>query len=259
MNRKSLFFRIIIILLVALVGVFCYFKIQNSREIITLSPQEGETKRKPDDPGGIVIPNLDSLVYEKLQKGVAKNRKINILPEPEVPMDLGQKVEDNPVIYLDSIDEILANIEYHEEDVLDNNLATTDELVIPNAIKSSMIVESEEEKQKIEIPGTELNIIKSSDNRFKVTEISVVSAEDDGYKIHLTTAFSEGDAKKLWQEITKRHGKVLNGANLITKKIDSKNERIFYLVMAGTYPSLNHAKLVCNRLAARKQNCIVTK
>ncbi len=259
MNRKSLFFRIIMILFITLLGLFFYFKIQNSREIITLSPQEGEIKRKPDDPGGIVIPNSDSLVYEKLQKGAVKNRKINILPEPEAPMDLGQKVEDNPVIYLDSIDEILANIEYQEEDIADNNLAATEELVMPNVIKSSMVVDTEEEKQKIEIPGTGLNVVKSSDNRYKVAEIRVVSAEDEGYKIQLTTAFSEGDAKKLWQEITRRHSKVLNGANLIAKKIDGKNERIFYLVMAGTYPSLNHAKLVCNRLTSRKQNCIVTK
>jgi hypothetical protein len=130
---------------------------------------------------------------------------------------------------------------------------------MPNVIKSSMVVDTEEEKQKIEIPGTGLNVVKSSDNRYKVAEIRVVSAEDEGYKIQLATAFSEGDAKKLWQEITRRHSKVLNGANLIAKKIDGKNERIFYLVMAGTYPSLNHAKLVCNRLTSRKQNCIVTK
>ena len=63
MNRKNLFFRIIMILFITLLGLFFYFKIQNSREIITLAPQEGETKRKPDDPGGIVIPNSDSLVY----------------------------------------------------------------------------------------------------------------------------------------------------------------------------------------------------
>lgn len=258
MNQKSLFFKVMMILLASLVGLFFYFKIQNSREIITLSPEEGEIKKKPDDPGGIVIPNSDSLVYEKLQKGAAKNRKINILPEPEVPIDFGQKVEENPVVYLDSIDEILANIEYYDE-VANNNLSTTEEIVAPNSVKSSIVAESGEGGQKIEISGTGLNIIKSSDNRFKVTEVNVVSAEDEGYKIQLTTAFSEGDAKKLWQEIIKRHSKVLNGANLITKKIDGNNERIFYLVMAGTYPSLNHAKLVCNRLASRKQNCIVTK
>ena len=150
------------ILVISLVGLFFYFKIQNSREIITLSPQEGEIKRKPDDPGGIVIPNSDSLVYEKLQKNVKKNRKVNILPEPEEPIDFGQKVEENPVVYLDSIDEILANIEYYDE-VADNKSSTTEELVVPNVIKSSMVVKPEEEKQKIEIPGTGLNIIKSSD------------------------------------------------------------------------------------------------
>jgi hypothetical protein len=258
MNRKNLVFRIIMILLVALGGSFFYFKIQNSREIVTLSPDEEEPKRKPDDPGGIVIPNSDSLVYEKLQKGAAKNRKVNILPEPEEPIDLGQKIEDSPVIYLDSIDEILANIE-HYDDEANSNSPTSDEFVMPNSTKPAEIAESEEEKQIVSISGTNLNVIKSSDNRFKFTEVNVISAEDDGYKIQLTTAFSEGDAKRLWQEITKRHAKVLGGANLITKKIDGKNEHILYLVMAGTYPSLNHAKLICNRLATRKQNCIVTK
>ena len=133
-----------------------------------------------------MIPNSDSLVYEKLQKGAVKNRKINILPEPETPMDLGQKVEDKPVIYLDSIDEILANIEYQEEDIADNNLAETEELVMPNVIKSSMGVDTEEEKQKIEIPGTGLNVVKSSDNRYKVAEIKVVSKSHHKIEAHFT-------------------------------------------------------------------------
>ena len=64
---------------------------------------------------------------------------------------------------------------------------------------------------------------------------------------------------KKWQTISQKHRKILNDANLIIKKIEGKNERIFFLVMAASYPSLSHAKLLCKKLSKRKQNCIVTK
>ena len=56
-----------------------------------------------------------------------------------------------------------------------------------------------------------------------------------------------------------RHIKYLKNAQLVIKKVKTNNNRIIYLVMAGNYPSLNQAKLVCKKLVSSKQNCIVTK
>lgn len=255
MNRKSLIFVIIIILLIVVSASYFYFRIYRLNEIITLGPDSIETKKKPEEPGGIVIPNSDSLVYEKLQKTVTKNRKTNILPEPELPINLSNKIEENKVVYVDSIDEILANIDNYDVPIVD--LAQKEENVLPSDNKEVSLPDDDIDP-KLNVSGSSLNIIASTENRFKF-DVDIVSSESEGYKIQLYLSLSEAEAHKFWQEAIKRYAKILSGANLIIKKIDGKNNRKLYVVMAGTFPSINHAKLICNRLIARKQNCIVTK
>jgi septal ring-binding cell division protein DamX len=85
------------------------------------------------------------------------------------------------------------------------------------------------------------------------------NSADSGYKIQLSSAWSEKEAKNEWERIQIRHIKYLKNAQLVIKKVKTNNDRIIYLVMAGNYPSLNQAKLVCKKLVSSKQNCIVTK
>lgn len=255
LNRKIIVLSFIL-LFGFVVGVYYYKFAVNNHEIVTLLPEEGEIKKKPIDPGGMVIPNSDSLVYEKLKPGNSRKRKINILPGPEEPLEIIQKAIIQTK-YLDSIDEILANIEYYESGLNDIDASVDNEdFVMPNTLLTK---DDLEDAQSILLPGTKLRIIKAIENRYKISRFNVVDEKQDGYKIQLSSAHSSKDAKKQWQKIKQRHFKVLQDANLVVKRVKGANERIFYLVMAGTYPSLNHAKLLCKKLSTRKQNCIVTK
>lgn len=239
---------------------YYYLHKKSKNEIITIAPDTDLIKKKPEDPGGIVIPNSDSLVYEKLQSGVKKNRKINILPSPEDPIIINNSVEtDDSVISLDAIDEILSNIEYHDLYTNDEASNNINEYVIPNILKNQSNEINEEVDDKILIPSSMLNITKSQDNYFDFNDKNVIKNENNGYKIQLSVASSEEDAKVHWQRIVNNNYKILGNANLITKRIEGSNNRIFYMILAGTYPSLNHAKLVCKKLISRKQNCIVIK
>ena len=85
------------------------------------------------------------------------------------------------------------------------------------------------------------------------------NSAESGYKIQLSSAWSEKEANNEWERIQMRHIKYLKNAQLVIKKVKTNNDRIIYLVMAGNYPSLNQAKLVCKKLVSSKQNCIVTK
>ncbi len=250
-----------ICLLVFAVGVLYYLHYFHDEEIVTLVPDEGDVKMKPKDPGGMVIPNADSLVYEKLHTGMPKKNKIHILPGPEEPMEIVRRAEIQGK-FLDSIDEILANIEYYENALLDEEPSDNDSIdyIMPN-----MLLTKDDQEEVLEnrdkiifVAGSKLNVIKAIEDQYKIIRSNVV-AEEKGYKIQLSSAYSSADANKQWQAIKQKHSKILREANLITRKVESKNERIFYLVMAGTYTSLNHAKLVCKQLTSRKQNCIITK
>ncbi|RTK92135.1 MAG: SPOR domain-containing protein [Rickettsiales bacterium] len=260
MYRIKLIFIASFVIIVGSFASYYYLHKKSKSEIITIAPDTDLIKKKPEDPGGIVIPNSDSLVYEKLQSGVKKNRKINILPSPEEPIIINNLAEnDDSVISLDAIDEILSNSEYYDVYTNDEASNNINEYVIPNILKNQSNETNEEVDDKILIPSSMLNITKSQDNYFNFNDNNVIKNENYGYKIQLSVASSEEDAKVHWQRIVNNHYKILGNANLITKRIEGANNRIFYMILAGTYPSLNHAKLVCKKLISRKQNCIVIK
>ncbi len=259
MKRKSTFIIIFITLSVIIFVGRAYFFSYTSSDVVTLLPDDSKIKKKPKDPGGLVIPNSDSLVYESLRKNVSKGRKINILPDPEEPIEISRTQEPNTK-NLDSIDAILDNIDYYENEYMSQEEVEGKEnsdYVVPNILLAK--TDDNQDDKSIYIPGTSLNIIKALDGGYKITDYQLINNEDVGYKIQLSSSYSQNDAKSQWQAIRQKHRKILSDANLIIKKVEGKNERIFFLVMAGNYPSLSHAKLVCKQLSRRKQNCIVTK
>lgn len=257
MTRKNIVFFFIIFFALFFVWQNGYFSSKHE-EVITIVPDAVETKKRPEDPGGIVIPNSDSLVYEKLRQNAAKPRKLNILPEPEEPIYISNLPDNmSEVIFLDSIDKILANIELHEvsdNEGLDNRDQSAEHVAL-EAKKDQL----DDGRNKIIIPGINLEVIKATENRFNGNGVEIAKNEDAGYKIQLSVAYSQNDAIILWEEISKRHSRILANSNSIIRKVTGSNNRIFYLIMAGTYPSLEQAKLVCKKLLAHRQNCIVVK
>ena len=258
MKKKSIIILLLFGLASAAFAAIGYFYPSNTVDVITLLPDDLETKKKPNDPGGLVLPNSDSLVYERLKGGSPIEKKINLLPEPEEPIEITRKQEIKANI-LDSIDEILDNIEYYEDEYNspEKNGVDNFDYVIPNVLLAKD--DDRLEENSIHVPGSNLNIIKALEGERKLIKANIIDKNEKGYKIQLASAYSQNNAKKKWQSISQRHKKILKDANLIIKKIEGKNERIFFLVMAGSYPSLSHAKLLCKQLSKRKQNCIVTK
>lgn len=341
MNR----FKIIIfafITLFALSSYFIYskyFSRVKSRDLI-LSEDREEYKKRPVDRGGIVIPNSNSLIYEKLnhRDGKGADAEINLQPETEEPLNLDFKNDVEQVEKYDSIDDILAKLDLSQEDEniqidsgvagdervsslvssadgsdlksfkkKDNereNVSGSSELVISPSSevvaedldggvtqqKASNLVSNDQEAgaesaitdvAMPEIVLTEqesvneevvssvggdaepiingLKIIQIDDQNNKLQKLNMHSDKDFGYKLHLSSAWSEKEAKNEWQKIKARHAKYLDKTELTIKKVTASNGKIIYLVMAGNYSSLDKAKLICKKLHLSNQNCIVTK
>ena len=259
MKKKIIFVGTFVLLAFMLLIIRSYFFSSTSNDVITLLPDDSVIKKKPKDPGGLVIPNSDSLVYDSLKESSYKKRKVNILPDPEEPIEISRKQEVSAKI-LDSIDEILDNIEYYENEYISEEKSVGNEsaeYIVPNTLLAK--ADGDLDDNHIYVPGTKLNIIKALEASHKITDSNVVEGMDAGYKIQLSSAYSQNEAQNQWKIIQQKYKKILHGANLIVKKVEGKNERIFFLVMAGSYTSLSQAKLVCKKLSHRKQNCIVTK
>jgi len=241
-----------------------HFSHINGNDIIIGEEQE-EFKRRPIDPGGIIIPHSNSLIYEKLKPANAPEAEINLSSEPEEPLELGFRSPAHDVAEYDSIDDILAKIDLDGEDkpavnVSSSEVDNTVNTELTRAMEDDGNIDNSTDEDKGEgqanIP--QLKITKLSGENNKLYKLNKNSA-DSGYKIQLSLAWSEKEAKNEWERIQMRHMKYLKNAQLVIKKVKTNNNRIIYLVMAGNYPSLNQAKLVCKKLVSSKQNCIVTK
>lgn len=298
MNKKRLILLISTVCILVLIIVY-YFYTKSAREIKILEPEYTVFKDKPKDPGGIDIPNSDSMVYEQLKARSSRTmlNEINVLPDPEQPIEINFKNSTEEKI-VNSIDQILEKLDLFSDEgtessspskdkspapveviinddgldklsaELEQNVQSKDENI---SLKSDneMQTQQHEEVQLIQNENlsdnneidtaTSLRISKSSTDFHKFSDANFDANNQNGYKIQLAMARTESEAKKIWQNIKKKHSKTLENTNLILKKVDSKNEKIFYLVMAGVFPSPYKAKLVCSNLKAHNQNCLVTK
>jgi hypothetical protein len=259
-NTKKIFFIWLIF-----IGIFFgayYFWYEKEVQIVTIEPEAGPIKVRPEEPGGIVIPNTDSLIYNQ---EIFNKKRIQLLPDPEEPINIPRPVLDNSleqVIYTDSIDDILNNLERYEKlynELGSNTDLTNDEVQngIIESIRTQEVAVNEpinSEKEK-EVNPYDLEIQKATTKRRWIKN----NINQNGYLVQLGVAFNENDASHKWQLIKKKHNKLLGKREMILQKGQGSNGKFFYLIMTGYYESFSDAKYVCRQLIAQKQSCIITK
>lgn len=290
MIRKT-YLSIILILVAVLYYLFFldgYFQIRQlfssliykQDQVVLIEPEMESYKKKPEYPGGIEIPNSDSLIYERLRdssKKVSINQ-VKLLPDPEKPIESALKnikkpfsdnieiesikpgdkidfsrIDDDPR-FVGSIDDILENIGYYEESFMAQELeGSKPDLELDKELETK----ADGLEQEQSYGG--IKIIKSYSSIHHTDTQSSEYRPGQGYLIQLAIARSSAQASKVWAGIKSKNNKILAKNNLILKKFSSKDERIFYLVLTGPYPSEYKAKLVCSYLKKNQQNCIITK
>lgn len=276
-----------------------YFSRVRSQDLVLSEDQEEFKKRPTDRGGIVIPNSGSLIYEKLNQgDSKNREAESNLQPETEEPIALDFKKSSEGTENYDSIDDILANLdlsqETDQEQVTANNSDNVNQPinseevqavtlndsneessnsteiadnVMPNMIEAK--IESEAEVQTTPddqsltnqkpVTNTKLKIIQIDDQSNKLHNLNLRSDKDFGYKIHLSSAWSEKEAKNEWQKIKARHAKYLDKTELIIKKVTASNDKIIYLVMAGNYPSLDKAKLVCKKLQLSNQNCIVTK
>ncbi|MCP5370080.1 MAG: SPOR domain-containing protein [Rickettsiaceae bacterium] len=265
-NTKKIF--VIWLIFIGTFLMLYHFLSQKEVQIITIEAQIGPTKIRPEEPGGIVIPNTDSLIYN--QESFNK-KTIKLLPSPENPIEIKRVKLAAPsegIIYNDSIDDILNNLEYYEklyseladqsdqsEQDEDNNIITPTNLVAEKHNLDNL----DNVKKSIKLSGSDLEIEQAVSKRRQFTNVNKNNPGKSGYLIQLGVAFNENDAQNKWQLIKKKHYKLLSDNEMILQKRQGTNGKFFYLIMSGYYGSFKDAKYICRQLIAQKQSCIITK
>ena len=215
---------------VVLIGFFLFGREEQSDSIITISATPEPVRVKPEEAGGISIPDQDKLVYTRTQGATPKVEKL--FPEPEKPVlpELMKRIEP-----------VLAEIE--EEEWTNNE----PEIVIEQA-------EPEPKKEVLALPAQKVETKPQTTTKPTVT--APAKKATGSWRIQLYSTPKKAMAEKTWTEISQKQKALLSDMPhyVVTAEIAGKGT--FYRLQAGQFSSREQATALCTKLKAKKQDCI---
>ncbi len=247
-------------------------------ELPLVRAAEGPMKVRPEQPGGIDIPNRDKLVYDRLEKKPPEAGTENLLPRPEVPLPPPkEKPQDKAEVTPQPEDKVQASQQSGSAspNTPDKTEAggskAVDSVTESPTVKKSAPPTVEEVKaaskpdpapapppvKKPEPVKTEPAGVAAKTNA-KAPAAAKTSA-GSGYQIQLAAVRQQDAAKREWQRLSKKHANLLGSLSLNVVRADLGKKGIFYRLRAGPLADLASAKTLCQALVKQKVGCLVIR
>ena len=239
----------------------------NQAEVPLIKAEEGPLKVRPEDPGGMQVPDRDMLVYRRLDGADEPPPVERLLPSAEQPVVPPRPVS-APGREIEVIDEegVLA----HEESVAEavsppeeaieelavppEPTATAKPQFAPIPRKPAPPVPS---PAKAVEPRKALPPAKSASAAKPAAAASANAA--GGYQVQLVAVRSRDQAQASWGRLSKKHGDVLGGLKPNILRADLGAKGVIYRLRAGPAGNESNARAICASLAKRKVDCLVVR
>jgi len=257
-------------------GVYAWktdkFVINNSdeKEVPIIRADKEPVRVTPNDPGGMYIANRDKLIYETIsnKRDNSLPKVVKILPRHEEPVkrenikkakeELFESLPEKLEKQIKEIDElkIAARIPTKEKEskvIKKQELLSTDLKVLDEDMVSS------KDSNKNENPITVDDIKNVPVPSIRTRGVVKPKEIKGGTKIQLGSFRTEGDVKKNWKSIKKKHSSLLGKFSLNTQKADLGDRGIFYRLRVGSLKNESEARKLCQKLIEQNQGCFVVK
>lgn len=231
---------LIFIVAIGLMGTAWYiynsYQDKPEGEILVISADMDEIKTKPVDPGGMVVDNMDKVVYDTIDKQIKDVPKGNevILPPAEEPIDKKSLIPSSEISENTNVSII------EEPKVVIEEKVKIDEVNISKAAEEEYI-----------------KPVVKKDNLKKPSKFS--KKNDKSYKLQIASFKSRSDVEKEWNNLSKRFSKLLGEYShyVVTKNIEGKG--IFYRLQIGPFNNEEDASRACKSLKESGVNCFIVK
>ena len=200
-------------------------------ELPLIEADDSPTKHRPAEPGGMVIPNQDKLVYETLGDERNLDKIERLLPLPEEPMPPPEPVA--PPAAVEPAPEAPAT-------------------PAPEPMPEPAVVAPADEPPPVPAPKP---VVEPA----PAPEPSVAAAPIPGFRIQLAALRSRADAEAAWRRLKRANGDLLGALEAEVARVDLADKGIFYRLRAGPLASAAKAGALCARLKARNLDCLVVK
>lgn len=191
--------------------------------------EPGPTKIRPEQPGGLVVPNQDKMVYNNLMPGGGggasqQGRTERLLPPPETPV--ARPAAPAAVVPLPQPSPVPAATE------------TAPAIVVPPIVPPVL--------PPIAAPAPQ-------------QAARVPTLEPGSYRIQLAATKGEDEARREWQRLQRANTDVLGPLQLTIVRADLGPEKgVFFRIQAGPLNEAS-ARQACDALKARKLGCLLVR
>jgi cell division septation protein DedD len=201
-----------------------------SSEVPYVAAEAGPEKIRPQQEGGIEVPNRDVRVYNELNGSKPVRESEVLLPPPEAPMTPPAAPSPEPQ-------------------------APTQMAAIPEvpALALDVAPAAGTDAQPDETPAA-----ASTDEAVATVTVAepVQKATTGAFRIQLAAVKSDDAAQAAWKKMLKTHPDVLNGLKLNVVKVD-RGDGALFRVQGGPFADRAAAETACGKLKQKSQACLV--
>lgn len=218
------------ILAVILTGFFMFGDDKTDEEIITITATPTPVKIRPEQPGGMPIPDQDKQIYSLMQSNRTEPKVEALFPEPEKPV-----LPDIPVA----------------ESQQDPSAVSA--AVVPVVVEEVPPTPKKEAARLNKPKPTPAVAAKSAE------KATATNASANMWRVQLLSTSKKQTAEKAWPAILKKHKALLSDMShdVVSAQIPGKGT--FYRLWIGHFGSRDRAAALCAKLKARKQECVPVK
>jgi len=256
-------------------------------QVPTVRADISPVKVKPENPGGMDVPNQDKLVYERLGQKPTEERVERLLPEAEKPMPKPQpqpeaKPESTPTPQPTATQpaQMASGNEPPKPPAIPTEKVVAEKIapVKPAAEQQVSAVPTEKEVAAVEAPKpaevakpTEAKqpeapkptpVVKAEPKPVPAPKPNPTPAAPDlskSYQVQLAAVRSTASAEAEWKRMQKKFPSQLSKLSLNVVKADLGKKGIFYRLRAGPVADAAAAKVICSALKAKKAGCLIVR
>lgn len=259
---------------------------QTNKDVPTIRRSQTAVKVKPENPGGMEIPNQDKDVYNLVEKKEVDNTVVeNLLPTPEQPK-LPDIVPETVDANADNIDELVDEVADEADDAVPNKpedllsetasagaedvkaaeekAKETEEKAKAEAKAAEEKAKESEEKAKSEAKAAEEKAkaeAKAAEEKAKAeakaAESAVKSVAGGKWQVQFVASKNRDAVEKTWTSLTQKYS-MLKAYPHEVQTADLGAQGVVYRLRAGSFATREEAAKVCNDLKAKGMNdCIV--
>lgn len=239
-----------------------------------IKASEGPVKVRPDNPGGMEVPDRDKLVYDRMEGKDEKPRIERLLPAPETPLPLPPTAPAPPPV---PVAKVVGAPPQPPQ-------AFTPPPKTPEPPSDAKKVEVEEAKEiasvKAQPPKVPTTTVPTTKDVLAATPpppappppqavskkaapapVTAAAVKDSNFfKVQLAAVRTPERARIEWERLSKQNFKLLGGLELFVTKVDlGPGKGIFYRLRAGPITTEAAARDTCDSLAKRKVGCLIVR